>query len=433
MIQTIEDILNNSYLNRFEEIAKSYQLEGVYIKYFTSQSKKEEIYFVCGKDKDRIQSDKLNVEETLSDSQKQYHLHNTNIAAFKLTGRDPLLTNQEILDYCQTTEFLSKLYEAYKMPLPALIPNGIVSGLKMAHYNATDPSLDKDTREAYIKDIRATLRKQDSLFTDHGSDKKRAMYYLHQQYDTQKSRLANWYKRTFGKDKNRVSMEHLVLTCKETSTICVSVSNYKQVQSELRNHPEIIYWMADSPIGQKLDCPDNQGYGSKKDNDRRYIAFAIDREYCKDFLSIANRIGYPDAYQTTEEKLTKDFSFVQHIAIHADDYRQYTEAMNSRGVKYCMEDNISSDPDIINLVIACNVQKNINEILQKIVSDNEKKHLYTSLDERKESAPKEYLDKQRTNLETALLKKASDVFGTNDVEFVSISGDLLSDEPAESR
>ena len=429
MLESLKDVIKNNYVNRFEEIAKSYGLEGIYIKYRSLESKKEEIYFVCGTDKSKIHSDHLNLDSVRTENQKQYLHHNSHINAFKLTGSDALFIHQEVVNYCQTTEFLVKLYQSYNMQLPRLIPKGIVSGLKMSYFNSINPRLTAELQKAYQKDIQDTLRKQDNLFTEHGNSKK-ASFYLHQQYDTHKSRFANWIKRVFSKDKNKVSVEHLLLTCKETTTVGVHVSDYKAVQAELRNHPEIIYWTADKPVGHKIDCPDNQGYGSQKANDLRFIAFSFDSEHCADFMAIVNRIEHPDGYKNTLDGLVSRHAYIHHISIPANDYEKYVTAINSRGIKYCIEDN-SKSADVINIVMASNVQKNITDVLDKICTESETKHLYITQEEQREIMREEYLESQKTRLETELLHKAEKMMGSSNVEFVSVSGNLLSDEQSD--
>ena len=427
MIKTLEDVSSNKYTNRFVEIAKSYGLEGSYIRHFSSATKQEEIYFVCGLDADKVNAKNLNVEALLADKQKKYLNHNPHIAAFKITGNDALLTHQAVVEYCQTSEFLNKLYKEYNMELPALIPHGIVSGLKMAHHNSTNPGLSKDVRNIYKKDIYDTLQKQKDLFTETEQNREKARYYLYWQYDSQRSKLANWFKRKFSKDKNRVSMAHLIYTCKETTTVGIHASDAKKVQAELRNRPDIIYWMADKAVGEVIKCPDGQGYGSSKENDRRYIAFSFDSEYCADFLGIVNRIEHPEAYQTTFKELSSKYAYIQHISIPSDEYGKYTAAMDSRGVKYCICDT-SSDPSIIDFAIACDIEKNVTDILDKISADAEQTHLYQDLASHRENAIHNFFDRQQTKLETRALEGAKELFGSSDVELVSVKGDFINDE-----
>lgn len=429
MLKSIGDIVKNDYVNHFEDIAQSYGLTGQYIKYYTSQTKQEEVFFVCGMDKEKVCSDKLNVESVFSERQKQYLNFNPGIAAFKITNSDPLLVHDEVVNYCQTAEFLQKIYKDNHLPVPQMLPNGLVSVLKMTHRNACNPALSEETRNAYKRDIKDILKKQDSLYTDHG-DKKNSAFYLYQQYDTQKSKVSNWFKKLFSHDKNRVSIEHLTITCRNITTVGVHVSNSVRVQEELRKRPELLYWMSDKPIGQKIDCPDNQGFGSQKANDLRFIAFAFDSEYAADVIGIANRIEHPDAYKTSIDNLISQYEFIRHISIPAEDYDKYTTAMNTRGVKYCIKDT-STDAGVINLVIACDIQKNITDILSKISSDNEKEHLYKNLEDRKNTAQDEFLNNHRTKLELEMLDRASQLFGSSNVEVVKVSGDLLSDAPSE--
>ena len=429
MLKSIDDIVKNDYVNHFEDIAQSYGLTGQYIKYCTSQTNQEEVFFVCGTNNELVCSNNLNVESVYSERRKQYLNFNPSIAAFKITNSEPLLVHDEVIDYCQTAEFLRKIYKENHRPVPQMIPNGLVTMLKMAHHNACNPALSEETRNSYKRDIQNILKIQDNLYTDHG-DKKNSSYNLYQQYDTQKSKLSNWFKKTFIRDKNRVSIEHLAITCKNITTIGVHVSDSVRVQNELRKRPEILYWMSDKPIGEKINCPNDQGFGSQKANDLRFIAFSFDSEYAADFIGITNRIEHPDAYKTTVENLISQYEFVQYISIPSEDYDKYTTAMNARGVKYCIKDT-STDAGITNLVIACNIQKNITDILSKISADSEKEHLYTSLEDRQRTAQNEALDKYRTKLESEMIDRASQLLGSSNVEVVKVVGDLLSDEPAD--
>lgn len=57
--------------------------------------------------------------------------------------------------------------------------------------------------------------------------------------------------------------------------------------------------------------------------------------------------------------------------------------------------------------------------------------MYTSLEDRKRTAQDEFLNKHRTKLELEMLDRASQLFGSSNVEVVKISGDLLSDKPSD--
>ena len=428
MLKTLNDVVANNYVNHFEEISKFYNIEGAYVKYYSSQTHQDEIFFVCGLDKDKVHSIDINVESILANQQKKYLIFNPHIAVFKITGSEPLLTHQEVVDYCQTTEFLTKLYQENNMHLPDLIPKGIVSGLKMAHQNATNPALTPEERKAYLADVKRAIKKQDELYTNHGHNCNKTNFHLYQQYDTQKSKIANWAKRIFSRNKNRVSMEHLIVSCKEVTTVGVHISDYSKVQDKLRKHPEILYWMSDKPIGQKISCPNNQGYGSQKANDQRYIAFSFDSEYCPDFMAIVNQVEHPDAYQTTVENLISRYAYIQHISILADEYDKYISAINSRGIKYCIDDT-SSDPGIINLVMASDFKQSLSGILEKISLENERKHLYLSLEDRKQNAQEDFLTGEKAKLETDILSRAKTMMGP-DIEIISVSGNLLHDLPS---
>ena len=430
MLKTLNDVIANNYVNHFEEISKSYNIEGVYVKYYASQTQQDEIFFICGADRDRIHSPNLNVDTIFAEQQKKYLIHNPHIAAFKITGNDPLLTHQEVVDYCQTTEFLTKLYQEHHMSLPDLIPKGIVAGLKMAHQNATNPALSPEERKAYNDDVKRAIKKQDILYTNHGRNADKSIFHLYQQYDTQKSKFANWLKRVFSRDKNRVSMEHLIVSCKGVMTVGVHISDYSKVRDELRKRPEILYWMSDKPIGQKISCPSNQGYGSEKANDQRFIAFSFDSEYCPDFMAIVNRVEHPDAYQTTVENLVSQYAYVHHISILADDYDKYITAISSRGIKYCIDD-VSNDPGIINIVLASDFEQSLSGILEEISRENESKHLYLGLEERQQNAKEDFLNEKKEELKSDILSRAKSIIGP-DVELVSVSGDLLDNSPCDT-
>lgn len=425
MLVTLGDIATNTYVNHFEEIAKSFGLEGLYVRYHFSPTRQDEIFFVCGTDRDVVRADDINIESILSNQQKRYALHNTGIAVFKISGNDPLLTHRDVVEYCQTTEFLRNLYRDNNIPLPEMVPHGIISGLKMAYQNANNPSISQEVRKTYLDDIKKALKTQEDLYTYHGNDQKKVDYFLYQQYDTQKSKLGNLINRLFNPDKNKVSMKHLLVSCKEIMTVGVHITDQVKVQEELRKRSDILYWMADKPIGQKIQCPDNQGYGSQKANDQRYIAFSFDSEQCADFMAIVNKIEHPEAYQTTAGDLASNYSFVQHLSIHADDYDRYAAALSNRGIKYCIDDT-SNDPGIINLVVASDFPDNVSHVLNRISSENEVKHLYINLEERQKNAPQDFMDAQKTKLEGDIIARAKSSIGFSDAELVSVSGDLLS-------
>ena len=425
MVNSLDDVRNNDYLNRFVEIANSYGLEGIYVSYHTSQSLQNEIFFVCGANRERVHAQDLNVEDLTAKRQKLCHLHDPHLAAFKITGNDPLLTHRSIVDYCQTSEFLIQLYNDFGQPLPDTISVGVTDALKMAHFNATNPALDSTTRAAYkkdIKDILESLEKQDPLKSDN-----------RRRQPARTSTFARWFKKNLLPPSNKVSLDQLVMECKDITTVGVHISDADKVGKALNAHPEILYWMADEPVGRKLNCPDNQGYGSKKANDQRFIALSFDREYSAEVTGIINRVEHPEAYQSSPQELMSKYSFVQQISIQAKDYDAYVSAMKSRGIRFCIKDS-STSVDVVNMVIACEIKQNITELLDRLSKAEETKHLYTSIKDRKNSAQEEYLNTQRAKLETTILTRAGSLLnkagGASDVEFVSISGDLLSDAPA---
>ena len=426
MIKTLSDVSNNKYINNFMEIIKEYSLFGTYVKYYSAADQQENIYFICGSNEQRVNSDTLNVDALTAAQIKQYEFFNPHVAAFKLTGSDPFLLHQEVVRYCQRAELVNKLYNERKLDLPLVVREDLVETLKMLHDNAANPMLNEVVRSSYSKAITDAIRGQGTPFEITYTKDGEPVYYLSKDYDTQKSRFENWKRFNIASERTSVSLEHLILNSDGIDRISVPAANAEKVCNELQKRPEIVFWKSEV-LGEKLNVPDAQGYGSSQENDRRFVVFAYDRVYASDVFAIVNQIDRPDAYSLTVKSiLAESPQHTQSANVLVSNYETFAEACKRFNVKHCICNN-SHNVDVINVFMASNSQENIDSALSSVTNEKSAKHTYVTLEDRRAEL---MAARDQQQFSEYLLREASKLLSNNEeppqLEILSSFGDLHS-------
>ena len=430
MLDSLQEICNNEYTNRFVEIAKNYGLSGTYAKYTSSNTGTQEIYFVCGLDADKVASDVLNIDKIIRENDKQHLMFNPHIAAFKITGSNPFAIHQTITEYCKDAEFVKNIFKDFNTPLSERVPLYIIRSLKMMHENATNPKITSLEQSSYIKASRELISGHYDFFDENGKNHKKLNFHKHGHYDPQKSKLSNWIRRVFSKDKNRVSLEHIMHCCDEAEKITIHISDYKKICQELRKRPEILYWMS-KPTGLIYNVPDNQGFGSKENNDQRFITFVFDKVYSSDFMNIINKLEFPKAFAITPEQLLENHSHSQRLQIPIDNFASFIKECDIYNIKYCIDPNDSTQSAYyVKVITASDSEAKIEEILKKISIDTESQHYYVRATDRMCNI----VNPQKEVLENTLIEQTENVLaqhGNNDnhnIQLIGNFGNVFSEE-----
>ena len=429
---TLTEISNNPHTNHFDKIAAEYGLEGCYIQCESDVREAESnVYFVCGLDKSAVHNSSIDVEHTYKEGQQRAALLNTQIAVFKISGVDPLISHRAIVEHCQLVEFLKLAHDERAISLPSLYPKYIAKAIVMAHGHAANPNLPYDVRKIYRKMEEDNIRRQAQLLPI-GAPKGKEAFYIYNLYDSSRGRVYNWFKCYFSNHKNRVSIEHLAKSSSEIAAYDVRYTNRKAVEKELSAHREIMYWMSHSPVGEKARCDNELGYGSAKNNDTRTITLCCDKEYAAVVLSIINKYEHPDGYHHKESDIVKTNNFINEITIPSQDYERYTKEFRSRGVQYCIRDT-SPSAETIDLLVGYNTCGAVAKIIETMGEKLEDTHLYTDEQTQDSLVKSDFHDKKMLKLGQEALETAMAFTGSKDVEIASCSGNWFGEQTQEKK
>lgn len=376
MFDTIEEIKKNPYLNNFEKIAANFGLYGRYVNYSgNADFEKNGIYFVYGLNKDEVYGD-VDIEEIVDRNNKEREFIHYGCFVAKITNCDPFALHQLVVEDCRHAEFAKNTYTEYHQKLPDKMSIEGLQYLKMLYVNARNPELPRATRDAYEETLKFQFSLEDAYHNPQNPNYHKDSYVDMGHYDTSKGKLANKMRQAFGKDNNKVSLEHLISKCNTIGKYVINAKLADTVQKEMRKHPEILYWMSE-PKGKIWDVPEGQGFGpEKKDNDIRTVVLAFNNAYDDEVTNIINKICYPEGFGLNYDEFAKGNEPLVVIGVHDGDYKNFCNLCETNDVRFCIDDKVKKQKgDILNIVVRKADMPTVDAICRRISSESEQFHI----------------------------------------------------------
>lgn len=379
MINTVEDIKGNQFINNLDTIASEFALHGAYVQYFSHDLQQENIYFVCGREKEAVSDRRLDIDTIINDQKQQPDLFRANIAAFKLTGEDPLLARENFLIYCKNAHLVNRLYSSCDCSIPPVIRVNKLSTLKMLHQNAENPLLPPSTRNGYEHNIKELLNEGSITYKMRTRHTTFPLCYIDK---TKVDSIKETQTKKSKEHGNMISLEALTMNATSIETITLKPDTAERVCGLIDClHPEIVYWK--SPMfGEEMQCPDNEGYGSKEENDRRFVRLAFEAPYGPTVYKLAFMCDRAEAFQTDPAQMTATFpETIIMITIPDDDYKQLVASCNAFNAKFCIY-NVPDDLKSICVMITQPDPNLLEGVLDHFMRNTRKERYFKTLEER---------------------------------------------------
>lgn len=377
MFDSIREVRKDQYIGNLDNAVKKFGIAGVYVEYkIGAMSDDAGVYFVCGSNKELINSGNIDISDILNKSRANRDFFDHSICIFRLNDCDTFATHYDVLEFSRHAEFVKELYSEYHRKIPdRMTIKGLVMA-KMLYANSRNPNVDQATRNHYENVLIDCLNAEQAFHDPQHRDYKRNVFITSGYYDIKKSEFANWFKRIFSLDKNRVSLEHLVTECSSTSRITINISLLKDVKKELRKRPDILYWMS-KPAGKPLRVPEGEGYGPKKeDNDIRTVEIVTDSRYAPDVNLMICKLCYPEAFEMTPDEMMDKYQHICVAIIPNEEYDNFRSLCNTNGVDYCMSTDYRIDEgNHMSMLFPAKDVPMMDAILTRLSRETEEFHL----------------------------------------------------------
>lgn len=292
------EIKKNPMVNRFEDISRSYGVSGIYVSWLPSGLNEGGSYFLCGLDAATLASRDIDMNKILNNMMASNGHIRTDVTAFKIDGRQPLMVHRDIVNYCKQLDILKNVYAYFGKPIPSNIDSGVIEVMKMAWEHFLEPNQSAERRCAHENSLKASIEVAEKGINKNSPEYKKHNYLDKGYYDSGRGKVYNWVKMHFFKHKNEVSLEHLVNHAGRINFATVSYASFPDFKKAMENRPDILYHVSDIR-GEILDIRPEDGFGSDKNNDRRFYTVHYPTAHTKDVENILLKINYPEEFSRT--------------------------------------------------------------------------------------------------------------------------------------
>lgn len=339
MLDTLQEIQENSLVNNFKEIAEKFGIYGTYVNWQPGGLNEGGVYFVCGLDKDKVCDRNIDMHKILENQAKSKGLVSTDVAALRITGDYPFMLHHDFLEHCYKLDTVKKVYNYLNLPIPSKISNDSINFLRMDWWNFTDSSKPLSARKGYEKMLSYVVKVEAEGKDERDPKYKKNKYILDGYYDTGKGKIYNWFKKHFIRHKNNVTLSHLVSQSMNIGSSRISYRNYDKMKKALNERPDILYSFTKMK-GGRLDIGENEGFGSEKANDSRHYTLYYSTVYAKDIEEMIQKINYPTEFNRTIDEIDPYGYGTEHVIIPADSYNIFKEDCEKLGVKFCIDKSL---------------------------------------------------------------------------------------------
>lgn len=330
------EIKKNPMVNRFEDIARTCGVSGLYVSWLPGGLNEGGSYFLCGLDAATINSRDIDMNRILDNMMKSDGHIRTDITAFKIDGRQPLMVHRDIVNYCKQLDVLKNVYAYFGKPIPSDIDPGVIEVMKMAWDHFLEPDQSVERRCAHENSLKASIEIASTGINKNSSEYKEHNYKSKGYYDSGRSKLYNWIKRHFFKHKNEVSLEHLVNHAGRINFATVSYASFPKFKKAMENNPDILYHVSDVR-GEILSVRPEDGFGSVENNDRRFFTIHYPVTHTKDIEKILLKINYPEEFERSLADIDPGGYGTEFAVIPDEYFDAFRSLCKQNKIKLCID------------------------------------------------------------------------------------------------
>lgn len=336
MLTSIDDIRSNPILNRFDEIVKSYGVNGAYVNRLPNGLNEGGLYFLCGLDNSTFERQSFDMN-TIFDNMMSTDGHiRTDITAFKIDGRQPLMVHRDIVNYCKQLDVLKSVYAYFGKPIPGDIDPGIVEMMQMMWKHFLEPNQSAKKRCAFKNSLKNSIEIAAKGRNKNAPEYHKYSYLDKGYYDSGRGKVYNWVKKHFFKHKNEVSLEHLVNHAGKINFATVSYASFPAFKKAIESRPDILYHVSDVR-GSVLDVAPEDGFGSAESNDRRFYTVHYPVTHTKDIEKILLKIDYPDEFSRTLTDIDPGNFGIEFAVIPDEYFGAFRSLCTKNNIKLCID------------------------------------------------------------------------------------------------
>lgn len=336
MLDTKEEIKKNPIVNRFNEIAETYGIRGMYVEWCPGGLNEGGIYYVCGLDSSKINQTNINMKEILDNMRNGEGDICTDVSAFKIDGEHPLIAHRYVVNYCQQLNTLQNVYGHFNEPIPSRMDPNVIEIMDVAWRHFANPEKFLGSKLAHEETLSKAIEIVKQNLDPSSPEYKKYQYLVNGYYDSGRSKMYNWAKMHFAKHKNEVSLSHLVNHAGSINYATITYASYPFVKAALEQKPNILYHFSEVR-GDVLEVNGNEGYGSKEKNDRRYYTLHYPTIYTKEIEKILLELDYPEEFNRTLMDIDPNRYGVEYVVVPDEYFETFRELCSENNVKICID------------------------------------------------------------------------------------------------
>lgn len=304
-------------------------------------------------------------------------------------------TYMELTEYCQHVEMIALSCADRDLEIPEVLPTSSVRDLAMLQENYSNPLIEESRREVYDKKIRELLNVKKSapyirvLKENECFWCPRTYYSEAIESKIERSRPSLFSKKLSLKssNKNQVSLETLINSCSSVVSTYIPVYYDEEFNKQLNRHKNILYSKTEM-LGEKMNVPNYEGYGSEQKNDLRYYRYTYDREYDDRVTEISLRVMFPKVVAVSFSDMMSshplEIKFLR-VRVFSRMFEELVKKCEACDIKISFVSMTERNNSVV-LAFATNKENGVEEMLKEYIKETKRIHLAPTLHERKVKA-----------------------------------------------
>lgn len=324
-------------------------------------------------------------------------------------------TYMELTEYCQHVEMIALSCADRDLEIPEVLPTSSVRDLVMLQENYSNPLIEESRREVYDKKIRELLNVKKSAPYIRVLKENECFWCPRTYYsEAIESKIEHSRPSLFSKklslkssNKNQVSLETLINSCSSVVSTYIPVYYDEEFNKQLNRHKNILYSKTEM-LGEKMNVPNYEGYGSEQKNDLRHYRYTYDREYDDRVTEISLRVMFPKVVAVSFSDMMSshplEIKFLR-VRVFSRMFEELVKKCEACDIKISFVSMTERNNSVV-LAFATNKENGVEEMLKEYIKETKRIHLAPTLHERKVKAQfvlnnagaHNELNEQRTNI-----------------------------------
>lgn len=314
------------------------------------------IYFVTGTDDAYICGGNIDIREINNLGREYPAMFVPSVVCIPLDEVEPYAAFVLLSQFCKNVEAMREGWKVAGEQPPRMMTTSGMETLKTCFESRNNASTRE--KEEINNIIRGVIHREKAYLDPTHPDYKKKKYEL-KYYDWAKGKLANWWRRTFHRHPNRMSLASLAYRTPTTLYKMVIQSNKerRRLEKELKKHPQILY---------------------AKDKTRgivgaRFTTFYFEAQYERDVENLLNRIDFDQPLKYTPDRLLAKYGTVCDLSLPNDEYPAFATYCADNRIEWCVDEQYKElQPNCTNIVFPQRHQALINAFLMQQAAEHAK-------------------------------------------------------------